>query len=566
MQTPSLKPADIAKQLDNAKYLHKFGRLAEAERIYREILAVDRNNPEAMSLLAAATYQLGNIGGAKKLWQQCLDANPPAWFYLRNLHNYVQALMKEGKKTEAARLAGRKMPQWPAVRVPDPGEREMLLSLARMLLDLGRAAAVIRLLENVSASLPNDSVLLHELAKAYKMQGDLQAAWQTLRALDATLQGKVHYTLLTDLFLCAQSLGKDEEVHTLVNRVAAATPVFISPRQPHHRHNILILSGLPKLSHAIQSDKQLHFTGNYPAQLADLLAGEFQFSSVFSSNPAAREVARGMIKPDLVINNNANAEFFLSNGDVEAEAAFADSYGVSVINHPRNAVQTGRDQTIRFIADLPDIVVPRTERFSRAGKTGEAVVSKIEARHDYPFIFRRLIDQQGAGMIRVVNRTALAKALAAHEGDEFFITPFVDSRGPTGFYRKIRAAIVDREIFIVRVDHDTNWNVHGRKSDERVAFYQGNRHLLEAEDRTCANPESELGQGVMRSLEGIRDRIPLEIFGVDFDVDKEGRLVFYEANATMNLLSTAPPVVDHPRHAQERLLDAIRRYLNGLMK
>lgn len=566
MQTPSLKPADIAKQLDNAKYLHKFGRLAEAERIYREILAVDRSNPEAMGLLAAATYQLGNIGGAKKLWQQCLDANPPAWFYLRSLHNYIQALLQEGKKTEAARLAGRKMPQWPAVRVPDPGEREMLLSLARMLLDLGRAAAVIRLLENVSASLPNDPALLHELAKAYKATDNSQATWQTLCAVDAALQGRVHYTLLTDLFLCAKSLGKENEARVLVNRVAAANPVFVSPRQPAHRHHVLILSGLPKLSHAVQSDRQLHLNGNYPTQLADLLAEEFQFSSVFSSNPAAREVARGMLKPDLIINNYSNAETVRSRGDLEGEAEFADSYGVAVINHPHNVVQTGRDQTVQLVADLPDIVAPRTERFSRAGKTDEAVVSEIEARHDYPFIFRRLIDQQGAGMIRVGNRMALAKALAAHGGDEFFITPFVDSRGPTGFYRKIRAAIVDREIFIVRVDYDTNWNVHGRKSDERVAFYQGNRHLLEAEDRACTNPESELGQGVMRSLEGIRERIPLEIFGVDFDVDKEGRLVFYEANATMNLLSTAPPVVDHPRHAQERLLDAMRRYLNSLMK
>lgn len=566
MQTPSLKPADIAKQIDNAKYLHKFGRVAEAERMYREVLAADKNNPEAMGLLAVATYQLGDINRAKKLWQQCLDANPPAWFYVRSLHNYVQALMKEGKKAEAAKLASKKMPQWPAVRVPDPGEREMLLSLAGMLLDLGHPRAVTRLLENVVASLPNDAALLHEMAKAYKAQGDSQATWKMLCAVDAALQGRVHYTILTDLFLCAKSLGKEGEAHTLVDRVAAAHPIFVSPKQPGHKHNILILSGLPKLSHAVQSDMQLHFNGNYPMQLADVLAREFRFSSVFSSNPVARAIARNIPQPDLIINNYSNAEIIRSRGDLEAEAEFADSYGVPVINHPRNAVQTGRDQTIELIADLPDIVLPRTRRFSRAGKTNEDMAKEIEAQYDYPFIFRRLIDQQGAGMIKVGNRMALAKALAAHEGNEFFVTPFIDSRGPTGFYRKIRAAIVDREIFIVRVDYDTNWNVHGRKWGERVAFYQSNRHLLEAEDRACANPESELGQGIMRSLEGIRDRIPLEIFGVDFDVDKEGRLVFYEANATMNLLSTAPPVVDHPKHAQDRLLDAIRRYFNSLMK
>lgn len=565
MPSQDLQRLDIPKLLNHAKYLHTLGRVADAERIYREILSVDKNNLEATSLLANAAYQLGDPRRAKKLWQQCLDAKSPPWLYLRNLQNYIQVLLQEGKKKDASRLIGNKFPEWPPVRIPDASEKEMLLTLARMLLDLGHADAVVKLLKNVIIHLPNDPAFLYEIARAHKEKGDEQATWEMLRAADAAFQGKSHYTLLTDLFLCAKSLGKEEEAQTLVDRIAATCPIFSSPRAAEQKHNILVLSGLPKLSHTIQSDMQLHFNGNYPSQLADVLGKEFRFSSVFSSNPTARSLANKLPAPDLVINNFTNAELIRSRGDLAAESEFSDSFGVAVINHPRKAAETGRDRTAGLLADVPDILVPGTSRFSRADKTGNDLAEEVEAQFDYPFIFRRLVEQQGAGMIRVGNRATLMKALSSHDHANFFITSFVDSRGPTGFYRKLRAAIVDQEIFVVRVDYDTYWNVHGRKSDERVAFYQKNRHLLEEEDRICANPEIELGKTVIQSLEAIRDRIPLEIFGVDFDVDNDGRLVFYEANATMNLLSTAPPQVNHPRHAEERLVDAIRKYFHKLI-
>ncbi len=66
----------------------------------------------------------------------------------------------------------------------------------------------------------------------------------------------------------------------------------------------------------------------------------------------------------------------------------------------------------------------------------------------------------------------------------------------------------------------------------------------------------------MQALLAITERIPLDIFGIDFDVAPDGRLVFYEANAVMNLLSTAASrEVDYPRHAETRMLAAIRTYL-----
>jgi hypothetical protein len=62
------------------------------------------------------------------------------------------------------------------------------------------------------------------------------------------------------------------------------------------------------------------------------------------------------------------------------------------------------------------------------------------------------------------------------------------------------------------------------------------------------------------ALRAIRERIPLDVFGIDFDVDANGTVAFYEANATMNLFSTARPEVPYPREADERLKAAFRSY------
>ena len=130
-------------------------------------------------------------------------------------------------------------------------------------------------------------------------------------------------------------------------------------------------------------------------------------------------------------------------------------------------------------------------------------------------------------MNKVDSRDALVKMLSAADCPEkFFVTQFVDSRGGNEFYRKIRAAVVKDEIIIARVDHDTYWKIYARKSDERVTFYLANAQLLQKEHRIVNSPEAELGAPAIRALRAIRERIPLDVFGIDFDVDENGLLVF----------------------------------------
>ena len=116
----------------------------------------------------------------------------------------------------------------------------------------------------------------------------------------------------------------------------------------------------------------------------------------------------------------------------------------------------------------------------------------------------------------------------------------------------------------MRVDYDTFWNVHGRKNIKRLAFYLEHPELLDLEKKICSNPEAELGRLAMQSFRALRERIPLDVFGVDFDVDGDGSLIFYEANATMNLLTTAQKEAPNPIEANERLKSVFQKYLGSL--
>ena len=236
-----------------------------------------------------------------------------------------------------------------------------------------------------------------------------------------------------------------------------------------------------------------------------------------------------------------------------------------VINHPDKVLETTRSSALRLYGGIDGLLVPRIDRYRKSEDIG-ALVDEIEAAFQYPVIVRGLVEQEGKNAYRVFNRAELETAVREVQARPFFyVIQFYENPHAKGFYRKIRAAIAGDHIQIVRVDSDTSWNVHGRKSEDRVVFYQENDHLLREEEAICLDPDSALGPQVMATLRALRARNPLDVFGIDFDVMDDGRLLFFEANASMNLLSSADRRVDHPKAAERLFMEAFHAYVGKLM-
>jgi tetratricopeptide (TPR) repeat protein len=406
----------------------------------------------------------------------------------------------------------------------------------------------------------NKAMTLLELKKHDEA---LQACDQALR-LDSS-----QHEMLYSKSRILNELGRLDEARKIyaesLEMRVASSPVFIAERRATQKADVLVINQNPDLDASLKSFDNLQlYCLNYPSQLARLFHEDFHFSLLFERD-AIRPSARKQIpQPDFVINNCANGELVLSEGHLSELIELFDSFGVPVVNHPAKAVQTTRDASAKLLNDIPGVLVPKTMRFSSVGKTCQQLVQEIEDQYDYPLIARTLASQDGQGMIKVDCRDALVEVLASGCPEKFFVTQFVDSRGEKEIYRKLRAAVVNDEIIIVRADYKDFWKVDGRKTDERVAFLLKHADLLDEEKRICADPEKELGRSAIRALRVIRDRIPLDVFGVDFEVDPGGKLIFYEANATMNLLTTAREEVPYPKQADDRLKLAFKHYFMSL--
>jgi Flp pilus assembly protein TadD len=508
---------------------------------------------EGLSLLEANAFEAAEIK-----FEQSLKLMPDRVSTLNNLSAIKIKLKKFAEAEECARKA---------IALEDKSP-EAWSNLGLALSGMERHEEALQVCDE--AIKKNSSYAKGWLTKAMILL-ELKRYDEALLACDEALKLEPHKCeILYYKSLILKELDQQDEAQKIYWKSfdlrVASSPAFLAERRATQKANALILN--PPLDAAIlfKPLETMHrYCRNFPGQLVKYFKEEFHFTCVFVD--ATKPLARKQIPPpDFVINNHANGERVLSEGHLTDLMTLVDSFGVPVVNLPTKIIQSTRDMSVKLLDDLPGVLMPKTTRFSSIGKPRDEVVREIEDQYNYPFITRTLAAQMGKGMNKVDSRDALIQVLASGFAEKFFVTEFRDSRsGKNEFYRKIRGAIVQSEIVIVRVDYDTFWNVHGRKNAKRVPFYLENSYLLDEEKRICKDPQTTLGRAAMQSLHAIRKRIPLDVFGIDFDVNADGQVVFYEANATMNLFSTAQKEVPNPKEAEDQLKQVFQNYLTSLL-
>lgn len=115
---------------------HQAGRLARAERIYRDVLRLDPTEPDALHLLGLVAHQSGHHEAAIGLIQSALARRPQVAVYRNNLGEALRAL---GRYSEAA-------DHYRAALALEPGYVDALVNLGIVLARLGaREEAMSRL-------------------------------------------------------------------------------------------------------------------------------------------------------------------------------------------------------------------------------------------------------------------------------------------------------------------------------------------------------------------------------------------------------------------------------------
>jgi glutathione synthase/RimK-type ligase-like ATP-grasp enzyme len=235
---------------------------------------------------------------------------------------------------------------------------------------------------------------------------------------------------------------------------------------------------------------------------------------------------------DCILNLITEAE---ENGRVlENTRKLIRGFKGKVINRPEAVLQSTRDLVARKLTGIPGLAVPRVLRL-RDGKT--AAQSAERAGLKFPVIVRRVGTHTGRIVGRFEDMDALKSATI--EGGEHFATEFVDFGGADGLYRKYRVFVLGQKRVFRHMLASEHWNVH---ANDRQRVMAERRELIAEEESMFAGAQGAFPDEVQQVLSAVRERIPLDFFGIDFGVAPDRRVVLFEANATMNFfpLSTDP--------------------------
>ena len=257
---------------------------------------------------------------------------------------------------------------------------------------------------------------------------------------------------------------------------------------------------------------------------------------------------------DVVFNAIGNAD--LDEYSFEPICDFARALHVPLLNHPDRIRQTRRDRMETLFAGIPDLVIPRTVRLSRQEVIGPDLLTGLQARGiSFPFIVRPFGQQGGVGTVLVSQPSELAAALA-EDVDFYYFIEFVDYRSADGNYRKYRTIFVDRHPYSYHAAISSNWLVHYFSADMLADAVKRDEERRFLEDARAA-----LGQKAADALAAICHRMDIDYAGIDYSVLPDGRLVVFEANATMSVYEPTEDEYAYKRPIVVGILAALQAML-----
>jgi len=226
-----------------------------------------------------------------------------------------------------------------------------------------------------------------------------------------------------------------------------------------------------------------------------------------------------------------------------------------VVNRPDAVLRSTREQVARKLQGIPGLIVPPTARIA-PGKVGVAANILANAGLQPPIILR----QAGTHSGKIVGLFDTIEAIIGglDPAKDHLATQFVDFRSTDGLYRKYRVFFLGEQLILRHMLISDDWNVHAK---DRTRF-MADRLELVAEERALFETGEPFPAEVREILIAVNARMPLDFFGMDFGITADGKVVLFEANATMSFFPFAPdPQFEYLRLVIEPAQRAFRELL-----
>ncbi|HTP28231.1 MAG TPA: hypothetical protein VMK12_21580, partial [Anaeromyxobacteraceae bacterium] len=258
---------------------------------------------------------------------------------------------------------------------------------------------------------------------------------------------------------------------------------------------------------------------------------------------------------DLVLNAVGDAD--LCSSALDTAMVALSRTNAPVLNLPSRVRATGRAANAARLARLPGVITARSAELRRELLAAPDAARMLgEKGFCWPLLLRSPGFHTGQHFVKVERPDDLRCAVEGLPGSTLLAIEFIDTVSPDGKFRKYRVMMVDGELHPLHLAVSTNWKVHYFSAE------MANHPEHRAEDEAFLSEMPEvLGQRVMGTLQQIGDLLGLDYGGCDFAVDDQGRVVVFEANATMIIATPAEGQFAYRARPIERVRQAVRRML-----
>ncbi|HEU0167177.1 MAG TPA: tetratricopeptide repeat protein [Chloroflexota bacterium] len=555
-----LRPDDAATHALLGDVLQVSGRPAAAVPRYRAALRLDRALPGARANLAAALLAAGQPGAALLELQTVVRDQPSDAAARNNLGNALLALGRPadaaveyqaaltiapspetyanvGHALMALQRYGEAWGHYQTALQLQPGQAGTLFAAGNAAQALHHQGDAIVCYEAAVQLTPNDAGLHNNMGNALQSLHRYQesrAHFMAALAIDPN-HGQAHHNLANTL----QSLNLFDEAETEYRRALELDP---TNRWAHQGLAVLLLlRGRPEEARPHGKagfrnglePRPYRSKGSAPRILIleSAVGGNVRTADWFDDNRFQSTVvtvefldpAAPLPKHRLIINAISDADR-CPDALRDAEALIGRS-GAPHLNAPARVLATARAASACQLGGLPDVVAPRTIAYERGNLTSKDLG---RAGFEWPLLVRAPGYHTGEHFLKVDRSQDLAAAVAQLPGDDLLAIEYLDLFGLDGTVRKYRVMMIDGELYPLHAAVSRNWMVHYFSADMASSA----EHRAEDEAFLRDMP-GVLGPRGMAALGRIRDAAGLDYAGIDFSLDAEGRVVVFEANASM---------------------------------
>jgi hypothetical protein len=247
---------------------------------------------------------------------------------------------------------------------------------------------------------------------------------------------------------------------------------------------------------------------------------------------------------DVVFNAIGDAD--ICGAALDAADTVLKETAAPVVNPPDRVRGTGRAANAASLAHLPGVRAPKVLAVARGMVAGAA------AAFGYPLLLRSPGYHTGRYFRKVDRAQDLQAAVDALPGDALLTIEYLDARDANGWARKYRVMTIGGELFPLHLAVSSDWKVHYFTAD----MADRPDHRTE-EMAFLTDMPAVLGPVAMAALGHIGAALALDYAGIDFGLGPDGRLLLFEANATMVVNPPGPePIWDYRREPVARILEA----------